>query len=175
MCSVEPREPPPHLTLPGSFFIWATTSFMVRSGDAAGTTKTLYSLVSRAIGVAWLNCTGGLPVMIPPTITAPIMISALGSPLDEFTNWASPRMPAAPPLLSYCTASTAFASDSARPRARPVVSQPPPGLAGIIIFSVVAARVASGRPPARARPARDLRKASRRMEVSSCGACMLMT
>ena len=52
MCSVEPREPPPHLTLPGSFFSCSTTSFMVLSGELAGSTKTLYSLVRRAIGVA---------------------------------------------------------------------------------------------------------------------------
>jgi putative tricarboxylic transport membrane protein len=52
MCSVEPREPPPHLTLAGSFFICSTTSAIVFSGDAAGSTKTLYSLVRRAIGLA---------------------------------------------------------------------------------------------------------------------------
>ena len=52
MCSVEPREPPPHLTLPGSFFICSTTSFIVFSGEFGRQTKTLYSLVRRAIGVA---------------------------------------------------------------------------------------------------------------------------
>ena len=51
MCSVDPREPPPHLTLAGSFFSWATTSFIVFNGESAGTTNTLYSLVRRAIGV----------------------------------------------------------------------------------------------------------------------------
>ena len=81
MCSVEPREPPPHLTLPGSFFSCSTTSFIVFSGEPAGRTKTLYSLVRRASGVACDSVTGGLPVMMPPSITAPIIISAFGSPL----------------------------------------------------------------------------------------------
>jgi hypothetical protein len=48
------------LTLPGSFFIWATTSAMVLNGELAGSTKTLYSLVRRAIGVTWVTDTGGL-------------------------------------------------------------------------------------------------------------------
>ncbi len=100
MCSVEPREPPPHLTLPGSFFNCSTTSFMDLNGEFSGSTNTLYSLVSRAIGVAWVRITGCLLVMMPPSITAPITISAFGSPLAEFTNWARPIAPAAPPLLS---------------------------------------------------------------------------
>ena len=69
MCSVEPREPPPHLTLPGSFFNWSITSFIVLNGELAGSTNTLYSLVRRASGVAALRVTGGLPVMMPPSIT----------------------------------------------------------------------------------------------------------
>ena len=73
---------------------------MVLSGDAAGSTNTLYSLVRRAIGVALSSVTGGLPVMMPPSITAPITISALGSPLLLLTNCAKPMAPAAPPLLS---------------------------------------------------------------------------
>ncbi len=100
MCSVEPREPPPHLTLPGSFLSWATTSAMVLNGELAGSTNTLYSLVRRAIGVACDRLTGGLPVMMPPSITAPITISAFGSPLLPLTNCARPSAPAAPPLLS---------------------------------------------------------------------------
>ena len=81
MCSVPPREPPPHLTLPGSLFICSITSFMVLKGELAGSTKTLYSLVRRAIGVACDSDTGGLPVMMPPSMTAPITIIAFGSPL----------------------------------------------------------------------------------------------
>jgi hypothetical protein len=100
MCSVEPREPPPHLTLPGSFFICSTTSFMLFSGDAAGSTNTWSSLIRRAIGVAWLSCAACLLVMRPPSITAPIIISALASPLLLLTNCARPMLPAAPPLLS---------------------------------------------------------------------------
>ena len=34
-----------------------------------------------AIGVSWVTETGGLPVMMPPSITAPITIRAFGSPL----------------------------------------------------------------------------------------------
>ena len=49
-------------------------------------------------------------------------------------NCARPMMPAAPPLFSYCTESAAFASIIALPSARPVVSQPPAGLAGISIL-----------------------------------------
>jgi hypothetical protein len=60
----------------------------------------LYSLVRRASGVAWFRSTGGLPVMMPPSMTAPITIIALGSPLLPLTNCARPMAPAAPPLLS---------------------------------------------------------------------------
>ena len=100
MCSVEPREPSSHFTLPGSFLSCSTTSFMDFSGEAAGNTKTLYSLVRRAGGVACEGETGGLPVMMPPSITAPIVMSAFRSPLEALTNWARPMAPAAPPLLS---------------------------------------------------------------------------
>ena len=41
--------------------------------------------------------------MIAPTITMPPIISALGSPLLELTNCASPIVPPAPPLLSTVT------------------------------------------------------------------------
>ena len=100
MCSVEPREPPPHFTLPGSFLSWAITSAMFLKGELGGSTNTLYSVVRRAIGVTCDRFTGGLPVMIPPSITAPITIRAFGSPLLELTNCARPMAPAAPPLLS---------------------------------------------------------------------------
>ena len=50
--------------------------------------------------IIWESRTGGLPVMMPPSITAPITISALGSPLLPLTNCARPIAPAAPPLLS---------------------------------------------------------------------------
>ncbi|MCY1314100.1 hypothetical protein D9M70_647020 [compost metagenome] len=82
MCSVAPREPPPHLTLPGSFLSCSTTSFMVLKGELAGSTNTLYSVVRRAIGVSWVTDTGGLPVMMPPSMTAPMTIMAFGSPLE---------------------------------------------------------------------------------------------
>src|SRR6266496_1099210 len=69
-----------------------------------------------------------------PTITMPPIITALGSPLAEFTNCARPMVPPAPPLLSNCTEETSLALCIADARLRPVWSQPPPGLAGIIIF-----------------------------------------
>jgi len=56
---------------------------MVLKGELAGSTNTLYSVVRRAIGVTWVIETGGLPVMMPPSITAPITIMAFGSPLAE--------------------------------------------------------------------------------------------
>src|SRR3954469_3528148 len=167
MCSVDPRDPPPHLTLPGSFLSCATTSAMLLKGELDGSTKTLYSLVMRAIGVACDRFTGGLPVMMPPRITAPITISEFGSPLLELTNCASPNAPAAPPLLSYVTLEATPASCRALPNARPVVSQPPPGLAGIIIFRAAAARALSGSEPAAASAARLLRKVPRRMLLVS--------
>ena len=53
----------------------------------------------------------------------------------------------------------------ALPRARPVVSQPPPGLAGIIIFNA-AVWADTGKLPTAAMAAKDLRKVSRRIGVS---------
>ncbi len=44
-----------------------------------------------------------------------------------------------------------------------MVSQPPPGLAGIIIFTLAAARAGSGSVPATAIAAMDLRKVSLRI------------
>ena len=167
ICSVEPREPPPHFTLPGSFLSCSTTSFIDLNGELAGSTNTLYSVVRRAIGVTWLRLTGGLPVIKPPSITAPITIKALPSSLLPLTNWANPRAPAAPPLLSYVTVVAAPESIKALPNARPVVSHPPPGLAGIIILTLAAARADKGKAPVAAKAARDFKKVSRRMGVSS--------
>ena len=73
---------------------------MVLKGELAGSTNTLYSLVRRTSGVAVLKDTGGLPVMMPPSMTAPMIMMAFGSPLLALTNWARPRAPAAPPLFS---------------------------------------------------------------------------
>ena len=125
MCSVEPREPPPHFTLPGSFLSCATTSCMLVKGEWVGNTKTLYSVVRRASGVAWPRLTGGLPLMMPPSMTAPMTISA-----------------------------------------RPVVSQPPPGLAGIIILRLAPARAAKGRVAPAASTAKDFKNSARRIAVS---------
>ena len=67
---------------------------------------------------------------------------------------------------SFVTVEATPASIRALPTARPVVSQPPPGLAGSIIFMAVAAWADSGRAPAAASAIMDLRKVSRRMSVS---------
>jgi hypothetical protein len=156
------------LTLPGSFLNCSTTSFIVFSGDSAGSTKTLSSRVMRASGVTCDSDTGDLLVMMPPSITAPIIIIALASPLLALANCASPMVPAAPPLLSKLTVAAAPASCIALPSARAVVSQPPPGLAGIIIFTLPAcARAASGRPAPATSAARVFRKSSLRMVVSA--------
>jgi hypothetical protein len=117
-------------------------------GDEAGTTITSYSLVRRATGVTIDRSTGLLFRMIPPTITMPPIITALGSPFAELTNCARPIVPAAPPLFSNCTDCTSLAACIAAARLRPVWSQPPPGLAGIIIFSAMDCAEAAGRPKA---------------------------
>ena len=54
-------------------------------------------------------------------------------------------------------------STKALPSARPVVSHPPPGLAGIIILILAAASADKGKEPAAANAARDFRNMSRRM------------
>ncbi len=136
MWSEPPAEPPCQDTLPGSALNVATRSAIVLCGEDAGTTTTRYSLVSRAIGVTIVRSTGLFCSAMPPTITMPPIISALGSPFALLTNWARPSVPAAPPLFSNCTEFTTFADCIADARARPVWSQPPPGFAGIIIFSV---------------------------------------
>ena len=73
------------------------------SGEFAGTTMTRYSLVSRAIGVTWSRVTGALLVRIAPTMTKPLTISWLPSPLALFTNWAMPMVPPAPGMFVTCT------------------------------------------------------------------------
>ena len=115
-----PAEPPPHDTFPGSALNALTRSLIVLCGDVAGTTMTTYSLVSRAMGVTIDRSTGDLLSKIPPTITMPPIINALGSPLALLTNCASPIVPAAPPLLSNCTEPTVFALCIAEASARPV-------------------------------------------------------
>jgi hypothetical protein len=60
---------------------------------------TSYSEVRRASGVTCERFTADLFWMMPPTITMPPIIIAFGSPLAEFTNCASPMVPAAPALV----------------------------------------------------------------------------
>ena len=112
---------------------------MFLKGESAGSTNVLYSLVKRAIGVTLSRPTGGLPVMMPPSMTAPIIISALGSPLALLTNCAKPMRPLRRLCFHTDTVSATLASIMALPKARPVLSQPPPGLAGIIILMLAAA------------------------------------
>ena len=142
MWSVPPAEPPPQDTLPGFSLNALTRSAIVLCGEFAGTTITSHSLVRRAIGVTCERLTGDLLRMMPPTITMPPIITAFGSPFAELTNCARPMVPAAPPLLSNCTPETSFALCIAAARLRPVWSQPPPGLAGIIIFRLGCATAA---------------------------------
>jgi hypothetical protein len=54
----------------------------------------------------------------------------------------------------------------ALPKERPVPSQPPPGLAGIIILSVGAALAMPGKLPAATAAIKDFKNSSRRMDVS---------
>jgi len=139
MWSVPPALPPPHEMLPGFALNFAIRSFVSLMGELAGTTMTSYSEVSRAIGVTWSRVTADLFWIVPPTITMPPIMSACGSPFEVLTNCASPMAPAAPPLLSYWMFFTAPAASIALPSSRPVVSQPPPGFAGIIIFTLSSA------------------------------------
>jgi len=57
-------------------------------------------------------------------------------------------------------------SCKALPKARPVVSQPPPGLAGIIIFKLAAASALKGKAPEASKAAQVFKKASRRIHIS---------
>jgi hypothetical protein len=136
---------------------------MALKGESAGSTNTLYSVVRRAMGVRCVMDTGGLPVMMPPSMTAPMTISAFGSPLLALKNCARPIAPAAPPWFSKLTELATPASCKALPSARPVLSQPTPRLAGIIIFILALAQAMRGKAPAAAIAARDLRHVSRRM------------
>src|SRR5687767_10727150 len=94
----------------------------------------------RASGVVCERLTGDLFIVIPPTITNPVIITPPGSPLEELTNCASPIVPPAPPLFSNCTFFTTPAACIALANSRPVPSQPPPGFAGIIILMESTAR-----------------------------------
>jgi hypothetical protein len=96
---------------------------------------TEYSATMRASGVACWTLTADLLSSTAATIAWPPIISALGSPFDEFTNCARPIVPPAPPLLSYCTLEASFESFMTLPSVRPVWSQPPPGLAGMRILT----------------------------------------
>src|SRR5262245_28976285 len=164
MWSVPPAEPPPQDTLLGSALNALTRSAIVLCGELAALTLAAHSLVRRAIGVTCDRLTADLLRMMPPTITMPPIITALGSPLAEFTNWARPMVPAAPPLLSNCTPDTSFALCIAAARLRPVWSQPPPGLAGIIILRVGCAAAVA---PSRARTAPAKKPTTLRMGLIS--------
>ena len=105
---------------------------------------TCVSSVSRAIGVTWSSVTGDLFSRIAPTITKPLTISVLPSPL-LLTNCARPTVPPAPGTLITCALFTSFSAVSACCIERAVWSQPPPGAAGAMILSSIwaAAEVAS--------------------------------
>ena len=72
------------------------------------------------MGVAFASVTGGLFCTIAPTMTAPVTIIELGSPLLALANCASPMVPPAPPLFSNCAFFATPASTIALPSPRPV-------------------------------------------------------
>ena len=68
----------------------------------------------------YTRLTADLFKMMPPTMTMPPVKMVLPSPLDVLTNYASPIVPPAPPLLSNCTLLTTPAFCMAAARLRPV-------------------------------------------------------
>jgi hypothetical protein len=127
----------------------------------------LYSLVRRAIGVACVRLTGGLPVMMPPSITAPITMSALGSPLLALTNCAKPeaRPVGAPPLLSVGHAAGPRRSlKRLTQRAAGAVSTRPPGFGRSNILRLVAPCAGHGK---RCPTPASARRGQRRKSVST--------
>jgi hypothetical protein len=131
---VPPAEPPPKRTAPVSRRSASTRSFVVFSGERAGTARTSASVVSVAIGVTWSIETGERFVSIAPSITRPMTMSWYGSPSAFETSCESPSVPPAPPTLKTsappCSANDSRIVDC---RARAVESQPPPGSAGAMI------------------------------------------
>ena len=128
------------MTLATSFFTASARSLAVLIGEFAGTTMTCVSSVRRAIGVTWSSETGDLFIRIAPTMTKPLTISWLPSPLAPLTNCARPTVPPAPGTLITCTLFTSFSAVSACCIERAVWSQPPPGAAGAMIFSSIWAK-----------------------------------
>ena len=145
MWSTPPAEPPPTATFPASLLSASRKSFTVLNGELGATAIALYSIVSRASGVVWSRLTGVLLVRMPPTMITPVTMNALSFPFMVLTNSARPMVPAAPPLLvTWAPAVWMPSACSAASTARPVASQPPPGLAGTMTLSGSAAEPASG-------------------------------
>src|SRR3546814_13761869 len=105
-------EPPAQETDRGSSLNFATRSSSVLISEAAGTTMTSYSPVSRAIGVVCSSDTGDLLVRTAPTTTRPLTISLSPWPADP-ANCARHLFPPAPdtcvpymfhPILSFSSA-----------------------------------------------------------------------
>ena len=86
-----------------------------------------------------------------PTMTKPLTMSWLPSPLAPLTNCARPTVPPAPAMLVTCTLSTSFSAISACCIERAVWSQPPPGAAGAMILSSSCCDSAGERPQGSAR------------------------
>src|SRR3990167_8947938 len=96
------------------------------------------------MGWMWLMSTAGFCSATAPTITMPPISRVLGS-LPYFSAYlARPMVPPLPPMFSYSIWSAAPTAARAAPSARPVWSQPPPGLAGITMRSVPASLGALG-------------------------------
>src|SRR5262245_39883197 len=136
MWSAPPAEPPAKVTRATSFFTAAARSLASLIGELAGTTMTCVSSVSRAIGVTWLKLSGDLLSRMAPTMTKPLTISVLPSPL-LLTNCANPTVPPAPGMLITCALLTSFSAVIACCRERAVWSQPPPGAAGAMSLSSI--------------------------------------
>src|SRR5262245_51312620 len=157
MWSMPPAEPPAQVTLDTSFFTASARSLAVLIGELAGTTMTWVSSVSRAIGVTWSRLTGDLLVRMAPTMTKPLTMSWLPSPLAPLTNWAMPTVPPAPATLVTCTLRAIFSATSACCIDRAVWSQPPPGAAGAMILSSIWANADGANTATRAAPASMVR------------------
>src|SRR5690349_19517782 len=108
-----------------------------------------------------------------PTMTKPLTIIWLPSPLAPLTNWAMPTLPPAPGTLVTCTLRATPEATSACCIERAVWSQPPPGAAGAISLSsscwagagVAAARVSATAAPARRAENWNMRTLSRLMRT----------
>ena len=98
--SLPPADPPPHEIDSGRSLNARMKSASDRNGEAAGTTITSYSPVSRAIGVTSCSVTGDACVTMPPSMISPDTITTSPLPRSAPMNRARPIVPAAPGMFS---------------------------------------------------------------------------